>query len=107
MGLDAAEPFTVIMSTTCGDIDIELGPSLAPQNRGLVRVPCRRGVFRRVAFHRVIPGFVVQGGDQTATGTGGPGSAVPHEFPPAGVGYERGTLAMAESIYINSVTIKP
>ena len=97
MGLDAAEPFTVVMSTTCGDIEIELDPSLAPETVNSFVFLATEGYFDGIALHRVIPGFVVQGGDPTATGTGGPGYTVPDEFPPAGVGYERGTLAMANA----------
>ena len=97
VGIDADQPLVVIMSTTCGDIEIELDPTLAPETVNSFMFLAAEGYFDGIAFHRVIPGFVVQGGDQTATGVGGPGYTIPDELPPAEVGYERGTLAMANA----------
>lgn len=97
LGINADQPLVVIMSTTCGDIEIELEPSLAPKTVNSFLFLAAEGYFDGIAFHRVIPGFVVQGGDQTATGMGGPGYMIPDELPPAEVGYERGTLAMANA----------
>jgi len=97
VGINPDQPLVVIMSTTCGDIEIELDPSLAPETVNSFMFLAAEGYFDGVAFHRVIPGFVVQGGDQTATGIGGPGYTIPDELPPAEIGYERGTLAMANA----------
>ncbi len=97
VGINADQPLDVIMSTTCGDIEIELDPSLAPETVNSFMFLAAEGYFDGIAFHRVIPGFVVQGGDQTASGVGGPGYTIPDEPPPTGVGYERGTLAMANA----------
>jgi peptidylprolyl isomerase/peptidyl-prolyl cis-trans isomerase B (cyclophilin B) len=57
--------------------------------------------FEGIVFHRIIPGFVLQGGDPTGTGSGGPGYTVPDEFPPPGR-YELGSLAMAKTAAPNS-----
>jgi len=97
LSLDPNQPLVVIMSTTCGDIEIELDPSLAPQTVNSFVFLAAEGYFDGIALHRVIPGFVVQGGDQTATGMGGPGYTIADELPPADVGYARGTLAMANA----------
>lgn len=87
----------VAMSTSCGDIGIKLDPSLAPETVNSFLFLASEGYFDGTVFHRVIPGFVAQGGDPTATGTGGPGYAVPDEFPPPTVMYDRGVLAMANA----------
>jgi len=97
MGLDSSAPVLVTMSTSCGDIAIELQPAIAPQTVNSFVFLATEGYFDGTVFHRVIPGFVAQGGDQTATGTGGPGYTVPDEYPPPGVGYDRGVLAMANA----------
>ena len=97
VGIDTDQPLVVVMSTTCGDIEIELDPTLAPETVNSFLFLAAEGYFDGIAFHRVIPGFIVQGGDQTATGMGGPGYTIPDELPPTGVGYERGTFAMANA----------
>ena len=56
----------------------------------------RTGFFDRTVFHRIVPGFVIQGGDPTASGTGGPGYSTV-DTPPAGTTYTRGTVAMAKA----------
>ena len=87
----------VTMSTSCGDIGIKLDPSLAPETVNSFLFLASEGYFDGTVVHRVIPGFVAQGGDPTATGTGGPGYAIPDEFPPPTVAYDRGVLAMANA----------
>ncbi len=95
--IDPTTPNLAVISTSCGDLTVELDPSLAPETVTSFIFLARQGYFDGTVFHRVIPGFVVQGGDQTATGIGGPGYTVPDEYPPAGVGYDRGVLAMANA----------
>jgi len=95
--LDPATPSIAVISTSCGDITVELDQSLAPETVNSFVFLAQQGYFDGTVFHRVIPGFVAQGGDQTATGTGGPGYALPDEFPPSDVPYDRGTLAMANA----------
>ena len=97
MGIDPSTPVRVTMSTSCGDIEIELEPAIAPETVNSFVFLATEGYFDGTVFHRVIPGFVAQGGDPTATGTGGPGYTIPDEFPPPGVGYDRGVLAMANA----------
>jgi cyclophilin family peptidyl-prolyl cis-trans isomerase len=97
MGLDSSTPILVTMSTSCGDIEIELQPAIAPETVNSFVFLATEGYFDGTVFHRVIPGFVAQGGDQSATGTGSPGYTIPDEFPPPGVGYDRGVLAMANA----------
>lgn len=97
MDLDPSSAISITMSTSCGDLVIELEPGLAPETVNSFAFLSREGYFDGTVLHRVVPGFIAQGGDQTATGTGGPGYTVPDEFPPADMGYERGTLAMANA----------
>ncbi len=75
----------------------QVGPSLAPETVNSFLFLASEGYFDGTVFHRVIPGFVAQGGDPTATGTGGPGYAVPDEFPHLRCAYDRGVLAMANA----------
>jgi cyclophilin family peptidyl-prolyl cis-trans isomerase len=96
-GIDSEATVTATMSTSCGDIEIELDPSLAPETVDSFILLATEGYFDGTVFHRVIPGFVAQGGDQTATGTGGPGYVIPDEFPPLAATYSRGAVAMANS----------
>ena len=96
-GIDYEATVTATISTSCGDIEIEFDPSLAPETVDSFILLATEGYFDGTVFHRVIPGFVVQGGDQTATGTGGPGYAIPDEFPPLAVTYSRGAVAMANA----------
>lgn len=97
MGLDPSIAIRATMSTSCGDLEIELDPGIAPETVNSFVFLATEGYFDGTVLHRVIPGFVAQGGDQTATGTGGPGYTIPDEFPSPGMGYERGTLAMANA----------
>ena len=97
MGLDPSTPVRVTMSTSCGDIVIELQPAIAPETVNSFVFLATEGYLDGTVVHRVIPGFVAQGGDQAATGLGGPGYTIPDEFPPPGVGYDRGVLAMANA----------
>jgi peptidyl-prolyl cis-trans isomerase B (cyclophilin B) len=96
-GLSGAAPAEVLMSTSCGDLTIELDFDAAPETAGSFAFLAAQGYFDGTAMHRLIPGYILQGGDPTATGTGGPGYALPDEFPPAGTVYERGMIAMANA----------
>lgn len=97
MGLDPDAPTPVVMSTSCGDITIELDPSIAPETANSFAFLASEGYLDGTVFHRLIPGYIVQGGDPTATGLGGPGYTIPDEFPPAGTVYEHGLIAMANA----------
>jgi cyclophilin family peptidyl-prolyl cis-trans isomerase len=90
-------PVRVVLHTSCGPITLELDPALAPETVNSFVFLARQGYFDGTVSHRVVPGFVFQAGDPTATGTGDPGYSVPDEFPPAGFTYGRGVVAMANS----------
>lgn len=97
MGIDPASRPVATISTSCGDITVELDPSLAPATVNSFVFLAESGYFDGTASHRIAPGFVLQAGDPTATGSGGPGYVVPDEAPPANFVYERGVLAMANA----------
>lgn len=89
-------PATATVETSCGSFKIELDTARAPKTTSSFADLARRGAYNDTAFHRIIPGFVVQGGDPTGTGSGGPGYFV-DEAPPSDLSYTRGTVAMAKS----------
>jgi len=88
---------TATIGTSCGDIEIEMDADAAPETVNSFVFLARSGYFDNTACHRLVPGFVLQCGDQTATGTGGPGYTIPDEPPEEGFVYERGVVAMANS----------
>jgi cyclophilin family peptidyl-prolyl cis-trans isomerase len=93
---------TAVLHTSCGPITVELDPALAPETVNSFVFLAEQGYFDGTVSHRVVPGFVIQAGDPTASGRSGPGYAVPDEFPQAGFAYTRGVLAMANSGQPNS-----
>jgi peptidylprolyl isomerase len=92
----------VVLHTSCGPIDLRLDANAAPATVNSFVFLARQGFFEGSAAHRVVPGFVMQAGDPTASGSGGPGYPLPDEFPPADFSYVRGTVAMANSGFANS-----
>jgi cyclophilin family peptidyl-prolyl cis-trans isomerase len=87
----------VTLHTSCGDIVIDLDPGLAPVTANSFVFLAESGFFDGTVSHRVIPGFMIQAGDPTATGMGGPGYTLPDEFPSTGSPYIRGVVAMANA----------
>lgn len=85
------------VTTSCGDIVIELDPSIAPATVNSFVFLAEQGYFDGTAMHRVVPGFVVQAGDPDASGRGGPGYAIPDEFAASDFVYTAGTVAMANA----------
>ena len=85
----------VQLETNMGTIVIALDPSM-PITAGNFETLVKAGYYDGVIFHRVIDGFMIQGGDPTGTGGGGPGYAIPDEFQP-GNRNDRGTVAMANA----------
>src|SRR6266508_660850 len=83
------------LQTNHGAIDVELYPDDAPKTVDNFVKLARDGFYDRVIFHRVIPDFMIQGGDPTGTGSGGPGYSFEDEFNQHKVG--RGALAMANA----------
>jgi cyclophilin family peptidyl-prolyl cis-trans isomerase len=84
-----------ILHTSEGAIELELYPNEAPKTVENFRKLARDGFYEGVIFHRVIPDFMIQGGDPTGTGTGGPGYEFEDEFNEHRV--VRGALAMANA----------
>ena len=86
----------VRMDTSLGDIDIELLEDTMPITAGNFRKLVEKGYYNTIIFHRVIPNFMIQGGDPTGTGTGGPGYTIKDEFAKTNRN-ARGTLSMANA----------
>ena len=89
-------PARAVVTTSCGEFVIELDTERAPRTTASFAGLAEQGFYDGTGFHRVAPGFVIQGGDPAGDGTGGPGYAV-DEPPPADFAYLRGTVAMAKS----------
>ena len=83
------------LTTDKGDIVVDLFTDGAPKAANNFLDLARKGFYDGVIFHRIVPGFVIQGGDPTGTGRGGPGYQFPDE--PFKGEYYRGTLAMANA----------
>jgi cyclophilin family peptidyl-prolyl cis-trans isomerase len=96
MVIDPAKSYTATMVTSKGTMVIALDPAAAPRTVNSFVVLARYHYYDGVIFHRVIPGFVLQGGDPTGKGTGGPGYQFADELPKPGR-YELGSLAMANA----------
>jgi len=96
MVIDPAKRYTATMATTKGTMVIALDPQGAPRTVNNFVFLARYHYFDGIVFHRVIPGFVLQGGDPTGTGRGGPGYTFADELPAPGR-YELGSLAMANA----------
>jgi cyclophilin family peptidyl-prolyl cis-trans isomerase len=96
MCVDPAKTYTADMQTSKGLMSIALDVKTAPKTVNNFVVLARYHYFDGIAFHRIVPGFVLQGGDPMQTGTGGPGYKFDDELPAAG-SYKLGSLAMANS----------
>lgn len=96
-GLPAGAEQTLIVTTSCGTFTIELAPDLAPQATASLVALAEAGYFDGTVFHRIVPGFVIQGGDPTQTGGGGPGYTTV-DPPAADTRYVKGTVAMAKTL---------
>lgn len=94
--IDPTKTYTALISTSKGDLTVELDSAKAPGTVNNFVNLARSKYFDNTVCHRAIPTFVVQCGDPTATGTGGPGYAIADELPAAGE-YKFGSLAMANS----------
>ena len=94
--LDAAKTYRLVVATNCGPFTITLDQKGAPNTAASLVSLARAGFFDGVTFHRVVPGFVIQGGDPTGTGTGGPGYKTV-DVPKQDAAYTQGVVAMAKS----------
>ena len=93
--LAAGETREVTIETDQGDIVMEVAADLGPLAAGNFVALAECGFYDGITFHRILPGFVIQGGDPTGTGSGGPGYEFPND--PVSVPYERGVVAMANA----------
>jgi cyclophilin family peptidyl-prolyl cis-trans isomerase len=82
--------------TSCGTFEIALDARRSPKTVSSFAYLARNGVYDDTTFHRIVPDFVIQGGDPLGTGTGGPGYTI-EENPPADTRYKSGTVAMARA----------
>ena len=97
MKIDTKKNYLVVMETDRGTIELELYPQYAPKTVNNLVFLAQESYYDGVAFHRVISNFMIQGGDPTGTGRGGPGYRFEDETTPE-VGFdEPGLLAMANS----------
>jgi len=88
---------TAVLTTSCGEVTIELDANVAPVAVNSFVFLAEQGYFDGSVSHRVVPGFMIQAGDPTATGRSGPGYLLPDELPEDGFVYTRGTVAMANA----------
>jgi peptidyl-prolyl cis-trans isomerase B (cyclophilin B) len=93
--IETNRTYHAVIKTNKGDIHLELNPAEAPLTVNNFVVLARDGYYDGVTFHRVVPRFVIQGGDPTGTGSGGPG----YNFKDEAVTrpYKAGTVAMANA----------
>ncbi len=98
--ISADKKYSAVVETTKGKFTIELRPDIAVETVNSFIFLAREGFYNGVTFHRVLPGFVAQGGDPTGTGSGSPGYTLPAEF--SDVPFERGTVGLARADDPNS-----
>ena len=96
MTINENATYTATMKTSEGTITIKLDPKQAPKTVNNFVFLSKQGFYNGGTFHRVIPGFMIQGGDPTGTGSGGPGYQFADELPHAGQ-YKIGSVAMANA----------
>jgi peptidyl-prolyl cis-trans isomerase B (cyclophilin B) len=94
--LSPDEEATAVVQTSCGSFSISLDTERAPKTASSFAFLAEEGFYDDLTFHRIVPGFVIQGGDPQGTGTGGPGYSV-DEKPPSNLAYTKGVVAMAKS----------
>jgi len=94
--LDASKTYEVELQTSCGSFTIRLAQRISPNAAASFASLARGGFFDDTIFHRIVPGFVIQGGDPTASGTGGPGYSTRDRVPQS-ASYGVGVVAMAKA----------
>jgi peptidyl-prolyl cis-trans isomerase B (cyclophilin B) len=95
VGFDSSKSYFWLLETNKGEIKVQLLPDVAPMHVSSTMYLTQLGFYDGVVFHRVIPGFMAQGGDPLGTGTGGPGYQYDGEFDPAVKHDKPGVLSMA------------
>jgi peptidyl-prolyl cis-trans isomerase B (cyclophilin B) len=94
--LDPSKTYTATVDTSCGSFAIELDVKNNPKTTASFASLAKQGFYDDTTFHRVVQGFVIQGGDPLGNGQGGPGYKVV-EAPPKNTQYTRGVVAMAKT----------
>jgi peptidyl-prolyl cis-trans isomerase B (cyclophilin B) len=94
--LEEGKTYRLAVRTNQGAFTIELDRETAPCTSASFVSLARKGFFNGIKFHRIVPGFVIQGGDPTGTGTGGPGYSTV-DVPPEDARYTKGVVAMAKT----------
>jgi len=97
MQIDAKKSYQASLETNRGEIEIELYPQYAPKTVNNFIFLAREGFYDGVVFHRVISNFVIQGGDPTGTGMGGPGYQFEDELLGNPLKHETGVISMANA----------
>jgi cyclophilin family peptidyl-prolyl cis-trans isomerase len=94
--LEPGKTYALVFATSCGDFTVTLDLDSAPNTAASLVALATSGFYDGTVFHRVVPGFVIQGGDPTGSGTGGPGYSTT-DVPPMGAAYTEGVVAMAKA----------
>jgi peptidyl-prolyl cis-trans isomerase B (cyclophilin B) len=94
--LDSSKRWTLTFRTSCGSFVVLLQPKTSPHAAASLVALARKGYFDNTIFHRIVPGFVIQGGDPSQSGSGGPGYTTV-DTPKAGTRYRTGVVAMAKT----------
>lgn len=97
MQIDTDKSYQVKMETVRGNIELELYPQYAPKTVNNFVYLAREGYYDGVTFHRVISNFMIQGGDPTGTGSGGPGYKFEDEVKGNPLRHESGVISMANA----------
>jgi cyclophilin family peptidyl-prolyl cis-trans isomerase len=95
--LDPETTYELVFDTSCGSFTVLLDQRLAPETTKSLVSLAEEGFYEDTVFHRIVPGFVIQGGDPTQTGTGGPGYTTT-DPPPPSAQYTTGVVAMAKAM---------
>ena len=94
--LDTGVTHELVMETNKGTFTVKLDPEQSPCATSSLVQLAKKGFFDGTKFHRIVPGFVIQGGDPTGTGSGGPGYSTV-DTPPSDASYTKGVVAMAKT----------
>jgi peptidyl-prolyl cis-trans isomerase B (cyclophilin B) len=94
--LDPSKKYVATVTTNCGAFEITLDAKRAPKTGGSFKYLADKGFYDGLGFHRIVPGFVIEGGDPKGDGSGGPGYSIV-EAPPPDLTYDRGVVAMAKT----------
>ena len=94
--LNPAKRYDVTLETSCGNVTIRVDQKTSPKTSASFVSLAKSGFYDETVFHRIVPGFVIQGGDPTGSGSGGPGYSV-RDVPPPDTAYTEGVVAMAKT----------